>query len=54
MKKAINRAAIRAMSYQARLRHYEREKNDLFFQIRDLPACEVARRHEELARKWMV
>ena len=46
--------AIRAMPYELRLRNYEREKNELFMQIRDLPAHAVAEAHRELAEKWRV
>lgn len=52
-KKPVGRH-IRCMSYQERLRNYEREKESLFYRIADLPASEVAKAHAELVRKWGV
>lgn len=46
--------AIRAMPYESRILHYSREKDNLFQSIKDLPASEVQRRHEELVKKWNV
>lgn len=50
----LSERAIRAMPYELRLQNYEREKNELFMQIRDMPASAVAEAHQELARKWKV
>lgn len=46
--------AIRAMSQSTRENLYNQEKDELFMQIRDLPAEEVAAAHRELAKKWGV
>lgn len=40
------------MPYELRLQNYEREKNDLFMQIRDLPADKVSEAHKALVEKW--
>lgn len=40
------------MPYELRLQNYEREKDALFMQIRDMPAAEVAEAHRALAEKW--
>lgn len=45
---------IRRMPYEERIRNYEREKNELFYELAALPAAEIARRHEELREKWQV
>ena len=45
---------IRRMSYQERLRHYEEEKDELFYQIASMPAADVQRAHDDLIRKWMI
>ena len=50
----ISERAIRAMPYDVRLQHYEKEKNELFYQIKDMTAAQVAEAHEKLARKWRV
>ena len=42
------------MPYSTRLKHYEREKNELFAKIADMSASEVAKAHAELAKKWRV
>lgn len=52
-KKPVGRH-IRCMSYQERLRNYEREKESLSYRIADLPASEVAKAYAELVRKWGV
>lgn len=51
-KPGLSERAIRAMPYELRLQNYEREKNDLFMQIRDLPADKVSEAHKELVEKW--
>ena len=50
----LSERAIRSMPYELRLQNYEREKNAMFSQIKDLPAADVADAHRELARKWKV
>ena len=50
----MSERAIRAMPYESRIIHYNREKDDLFNSIKDMPASEVQRRHEELVKKWGV
>lgn len=42
------------MPYEVRIKHYEREKNDLFYKIANMPASQVAKAHAELAEKWKV
>jgi len=46
--------AIRVMSRETRERLYLQEKDELFLQIRNLPASEVAEAHRQLAEKWRV
>ena len=46
--------AIRAMSQETRDRLYLQEKDELFLQIRNLSAAEVAEAHKRLAEKWKV
>ena len=50
----ISEQAIKAMPYEGRLRHYEREMNELFYKISHLSAAEVHEKHNELIRKWRV
>ena len=50
----ISDRAIRAMSYESRLKHYEQEKDRLFSRISNMSAAEVAKAHAELAKKWRV
>ena len=45
---------IMKMPYEQRIRNYEREKNELFYELAALPAAEIAKRHEELREKWRV
>ena len=42
------------MPYESRLKNYEREKNELFYKIKDMSAAEVAEAHRNLAQKWRV
>ena len=50
----ISEQAIKAMPYEVRLRHYENEKNELFYKTSHLPAEEMREKHQELIRKWRV
>lgn len=50
----ISERAIRAMPYESRLKNYEREKDKLFYEIRNMSAAEVAEAHKKLAEKWKV
>ena len=54
MGRKISDRAIRAMPYESRLKNYEREKDELFFKIRNMTAAEVAEAHRKLAEKWRV
>lgn len=54
MGKTISDRAIRVMPYDSRLKNYEREKDELFFKIRNMTAAEVAEAHRKLAEKWRV
>ena len=54
MGRKISDRASRAMPYDSRLKHYEREKDELFFKIRNMTASEVAEAHRKLAEKWRV
>ena len=51
-KKKIPRHNHIGMSYEERIRGYEREKNELFYKIASMPAAEVAKAHEALIKKW--
>lgn len=50
----ITERAIRAMPYELRIQHYNREKNEMFQKLRGLPAREFEKAHEELRKKWDV
>lgn len=50
----ISERAIRAMPYDTRLKNYEREKDELFFKIRNMSAAEVSEAHRKLAEKWRI
>ena len=43
-----------AMSYNARLRNYNREKNELFYRLNSMTAEEIERENKRLIRKWGV
>lgn len=51
-KRKIPKESKRGMSYEERIRGYEREKNELFYKIASMPAAEVAKAHEALIKKW--
>jgi len=53
MKKLTERA-IRAIPYEVRIQHYNREKDEMFRQNQGLPASELQKLHEELVKKWKV
>ena len=50
----LSRRAIRTLPLRVRQERYEKEKQELFFQIRDLSPEEVGRAHKALADKWQV
>ena len=50
----LTERAIRAMPYETRIQHYNREKDELFNKLRGLPAREFEKAHEELRKKWKV
>ena len=50
----ISERAIRVMSYESRIQHYNREKDELFQKLRGLPAKEFEKAHEKLRKKWDV
>ena len=52
----IKERAIRNMSYEARLKNYEKEKDELFRKIweQHLSTAEIAQAHRDLAKKWNV
>ena len=52
--KGISQRAIRAMPYESRIIHYNREKDEMFRRNAGLPASELQRMHDELTRKWDV
>ena len=51
---SLSERAIRAMPYEVRIQHYNREKDALLRNSMGLPAHDLARRHEELVKKWGV
>ena len=53
MKKLTDRM-IRSMPLMKRQQYYEQEKQELFYQIRDLSPEEVQQRHIALAKKWHI
>lgn len=52
--KKLSERAIRAMTYESRLKNYEREKQELFMKSAHLPEEEVQTKHQELIRKWQI
>ena len=52
--KTLSERAIRNLPYESRLRNYEKEKDELFFKIRNMTAAEVSEAHRKLAEKWRV
>lgn len=51
---SLSERAIRAMPYESRILHYNREKDELLRNYAGLPARELAERHEALIKKWGV
>ena len=51
---SLSERAIRAMPYESRIQHYNREKDALFRNSIGLPAHELAEKHEALVKKWGV
>lgn len=54
IKTGPTRAQIRAMSPEERDRHYQQEKNDLFYHLKNMSAAEISEMHEAIRKKWMV
>lgn len=54
MTMTMTRSQIKHMSADERMRHYQQEKDDLFYQMRNMTAQEVRDAHEDLRKKWMV
>ena len=54
MMMTMTRSQIKHMSADERMRHYQQEKDDLFYQMRNMTAQEVRDAHEDLRKKWMV
>ena len=50
----ITERMIRAMPYEVRIQHYNREKDEMFQKNQGVPARELQRMHEELVKKWKV
>ena len=50
----ITERMIRAMPYEVRIQHYNREKDEMFRENQGVPARELQRLHEELVKKWKV
>lgn len=51
---AAQKALVKLMPYQEKLRGYERAKQTLLSELRDLPAKEFAERLHELQEDWEV
>lgn len=45
---------ISNMPYAFRLRNYEKEKQELFYEMHRLSSVEIQARHRALAEKWQV
>ena len=52
MKKKIPKHSRRGMSYENRIRGYEREKDELFYKIAAMPPKEVENAYKALREKW--
>jgi len=42
------------LPYQVRLKNYHKEKDELFYQLKDLSPAEIEQKQRELVRKWRV
>lgn len=54
MTRTMTRSQIKHMSADERMRHYQQEKDDLFYRMRNMTAQEVRDAHEALREKWRV
>ena len=50
----LTERAIRAMPYEIRIQHYNREKDEMFRRNQGKSAAELQRLHDELVKKWKV
>lgn len=50
----VTRSQIKHMKPEERLRHYEQEKSELFYQLSGMSAEEVREAYEALREKWQV
>jgi hypothetical protein len=46
--------AVQTLPYEVRLRNYEREKEELFYQIANMTPDEIHEAQRKLIRKWQV
>ena len=53
-REGLSARAIRAMPYESRIQHYSREKDEMFYKNRGMPAWKLSELHEELRKKWNV
>lgn len=54
MTKTITRSQIEHMSDEERKKHYEKEKDELFYHLKNMSAEEISARHEAIRKKWGV
>lgn len=47
----LTERAIRAMPYEVRIQHYNREKDEMFRKNQGLPARELQKMHDDLVKK---
>lgn len=50
----ITAKQIKHMSADERMRHYQQEKDALFYRMKSMTASEVRDAHEALREKWRV
>ena len=53
-REGLSDRAIRALPYESRIQHYNREKTEMFAKYSGLPAWKFQEMHEELRKKWDV
>jgi len=51
---SLRSMAVQTLPYEVRLRNYEREKEELFYQIANMTPDEIHEAQRKLIRKWQV
>ncbi len=51
---APRRMDVRSMPYELRLRNYERDKEELFYRMKNLSSAEIREQGRALIEKWQI